>query len=149
MKLRPQDVISYQGQDFVVEGILSYKLGGKTYPLARAVDGDEVRWVEPLMDDLDDRMLLFQEVRDLRVATPPPPTIAYKGASFVPRLSGTATVDIEGSVPDRTAGSCDVWRYRAAGDLFLQIEKWSGKTVTLSGESIHKDMLQVYPGAKG
>jgi hypothetical protein len=145
MKLRPRDVISYQGQDFVVEGILGYKLSGKTYPLARAVDGDEVRWIEPLMDDLDDRVLLFREVKDLRVATPPPPTIAYKGASYVPRLSGTATVDVDGSVPDRAAGSCDVWRYRAAGDLFLQIEKWSGKTVTLAGESIHKDMVQVFP----
>jgi hypothetical protein len=145
MKLRPKDVISYQGQDFVVEGILGYKLSGKTYPLARAVDGDEVRWIEPLMDDLDDRVLLFLEVKDLRVATPPPPTIAYKGGSYVPRLSGTATVDVDGSVPDRAAGSCDVWRYRAAGDLFLQIEKWSGKTVTLAGESIHKDMVQVFP----
>jgi hypothetical protein len=145
MKLRPKDVISYQGQDFVVEGILGYKLSGKTYPLARAVDGDEVRWIEPLMDDLDDRVLLFLEVKDLRVATPPPPTIAYKGASYVPRLSGTATEVVDGSVPDRAAGSCDVWRYRAAGDLFLQIEKWSGKTVTLAGESIHKDMVQVFP----
>jgi hypothetical protein len=145
MKLRPRDVISYQGQDFVVEGILSYKLAGKTYPLARAVDGDEVRWIEPLMDAVDDRLLFFQEVRDLRVATPPPPTIAYKGASYVPRLSGTAAVDVEGPVSDRVAGSCDLWRYRAAGDLFLQVEKWPGKTVTLAGESIHKDMVQVFP----
>jgi hypothetical protein len=145
MKLRPRDVISYQGQDFVVEGILSYKLGGKTYPLARAVDGDEVRWIEPLIDELDDRVLFLQEVRDLRVATPPPPTIAYKGQSYVPRLSGQATVDLDGSVSDRTAGSCELWRYRAAGDLFLQIEKWSGKTVALAGESVHKDMIQIYP----
>ena len=145
MKLRPRDVISYQGQDFVVEGILGYKLAGKSYPLARAVDGDEVRWIEPLMDALDDRLLLFKEVKDLRVATPPPPTIVYKGGSYVPRLSGTATVDVDGSVPDRAAGSCEVWRYRAAGDLFLQIEKWSGKTVTLAGESVHKDMVQIFP----
>ena len=30
MKLRPRDVISYQGQDFVVEGVLSYKLGARS-----------------------------------------------------------------------------------------------------------------------
>ena len=150
MKLRPRDIISYQGRDFVVDGVLTYKLGGKVYPLARAADGDQiddVRWVEPLMDATDDRLLFFQEVRDLRVATPPPPTIAYKGASYVPRLSGQATVEIEGAVPDRTAGTCEVWRYRAAGDLFLQIEKWSGKTITLAGESVHKDMVQIFPGS--
>lgn len=147
MKLRPRDIISYQGRDFVVEGILTYKLGGKAYPLARAVDGEDVYWVEPLMDASDDRLLFFQEVRDLRVATPPPPTIAYKGGSYVPKLSGQATVDVDGTVADRASGSCEVWRYRAAGDLFLQIEKWSGKTVTLAGESVHKDMVEVFPGA--
>jgi Domain of unknown function (DUF4178) len=145
MKLRPKDVISYQGQDFVVEGILTYKLSGRSYPLARAVDGEEIRWIEPLMDDLDDRMLFFQEVRDLRVGTPPPPTISYKAASYVPRLSGQATVDVDGSVPDRPGGACELWRYRAAGDQFLQIEKWAGKTVTLAGDSIHKDMVQIFP----
>ena len=128
MKLRPRDVISYQGQDFVVEGILSYKLAGKIYPLARAVDGDEVRWIEPLMDDLDAiDCCSFARCGTCAWPRRHPPTIAYKGASYVPRLSGTATVDVEGSVSDRAAGSCELWRYRAAGDLFLQIEKWSGK----------------------
>jgi hypothetical protein len=145
MKLRPHDVISHQGRDFIVEGILSYKLGGKTYRLARAVDGDDVLWVEPLMDALDDRVLFFREVKDLPLTTPPPPTISYKGTSYVPRLSGNAAVDVEGSMPDRTAGPCELWRYRAAGDIFVQIEKWPSRTVILAGESVHKDMVQVFP----
>ena len=115
MKLRPRDVISYEGRDYVVEGVLTYKLGVKAYPLARAVDGADVIWVEPLMGDLDDRLLVFKEVRDLSLSTPPPPTISHKGNSYVARFSGAATVAIEGVVADRTAGACDVWRYRAAG----------------------------------
>jgi hypothetical protein len=145
MKLRPRDVIGYQGQDFLVEGVLNYKLAGKNYPLARAVDGDEVRFIEPLMDDLDDRFLFFREVSDLRVGTPPAPTISYKGGSYVPRLSGTATVTVDGEVPERNPGSCEIWRYRAGGDVFLQIEKWPDRTVTLHGESVHKDMVTIFP----
>jgi hypothetical protein len=145
MKLRPRDVISYEGRDYVVEGVLTYKLGVKAYPLARAVDGPDVLWIEPLMGDLDDRLTIFKEVRDLSLVTPPPTTISYKGNSYVPRFSGAATVTVEGVVADRPAGSCDVWRYRAAGDLFLQIEKWSSKTVFLCGESVHRDMLDVLP----
>jgi hypothetical protein len=145
MKLRPRDVISYQGQDFLVEGVLNYKLAGKTYPLGRAVDGDEVRFIEPLMDDLDDRLLFFREVTDLRVGTPPAATLSYKGGSYVPRLSGVATVTIDGEVPDRSAGSCEIWRYRAGGDVYLQIEKWPTRTVTLHCESVHKDMVTIFP----
>ena len=145
MKLRPRDVISYEGRDYVVEGVLTYKLGVKAYPLARAVDGADVLWVEPLMGDLDDRLIVFKEVRDLSLSTPPPPTISHKGGSYVARFSGAATVAIEGVVPDRTAGACDVWRYRAAGDVFLQIEKWPHKTVFMSGDSVHQDMLQILP----
>jgi hypothetical protein len=145
MKLRPRDIISYQGKDYVVEGILTYKVAGKTYRLARAVDGDDVYWVEPLMTDADDRMIFFREVKDLPLGTPPAPTIAYKGASYVPRMSGSAVVDLEGGVPERAAGSCELWRYRAAGDVFLQLEKWAAKTVALAGESVHKDMVEIFP----
>lgn len=144
MKLRLRDIISHQGKDYVVEGLLTYRLGGKIFPLARVVDGDTVRWLEPLTDDTDDRVLLFEEIK-LDIATPPPPTISYAGRSYLPRLSGQAMVELAGKTPDRTAGPCEVWRYRAAGDLFLQIEAWPDRVVTLFGESIHKDMIEVLP----
>jgi hypothetical protein len=145
MKLRPRDVISYQGRDFLVEGILTYKLAGKSHSLARAVDDDRVVWIEPLTDDLDDRLLFFREVNDLPYGTPPPPTLSYKGSSYVPRFSGSALVTVDGVVADRAPGPVEVWRYRAAGDVFLQIEKWSGRAVALLGESVHKDMVTVFP----
>ncbi|HEY0706975.1 MAG TPA: DUF4178 domain-containing protein [Polyangia bacterium] len=145
MKLRPRDVISYEGRDYIVDGVLVYKLGAQSLPLARAVDGSDVLWVEPLLGESDDRLLLFREVRDVTVGTPPPPTIAYRGNSYVPRLSGTATISVDGAVSDRTAGPCEVWRYRAAGDVFLQVERWPHKVVTLAGESVHRDMIEVLP----
>jgi hypothetical protein len=144
MKLRLRDIVSYQGKDFVVEGLLTYRLSGKVYRLARVVDGNTVRWVEPLTDDLDDRVLMLEEI-SLDVGTPPPPTISYQGQSFLPRMSGQATVEVVGKVPDRFAGTCDLWRYRAAGDLFLQIERWPDRTVKLFGESVHKSMVDVLP----
>jgi len=147
MKLRLRDIVSYEGKDYIVEGLLTYKLNAKTYRLARVVDGVTVRWVEPLADDADDRLLLFQDVKDLDMSTPPPATISYRGASYVPRLSGQATVEVAGKIPDRFAGTCDVWRYRAAGDLFLQIERWPDRVVLLHGESVHKSMIDVLPGS--
>jgi hypothetical protein len=56
-------------------------------------------------------------------------------------------VSLEGRLPGRTPGACEVWRYRASGDLFLQIEKWPDGLVFLAGESVHKGMLEVLPGS--
>lgn len=147
MKLQVRDIVSHAGRDWVVEGILTYKLGNRTLPLARVADGSAVRFVEPLLDDLDDRVLMMAEVDDLDTATPPPQTISYQGKSYVPRFSGAATVALEGRVPGRTTGACELWRYRAAGDVFLQIERWPDRVVVLAGESIHKGMIDVLPGS--
>lgn len=146
MALKPRDVVSYAGRDYVVEGVVTYKLSGKSHPLARAVDGEAVLWIEPLLDDLDDRLLVLSEVKDLDIGTPPPQSISYRKSAFVPRWSGQANVEISGQVPGQAAGTREVWRYRAAGDVFLQIEARGGNTVVLYGESVHKGMIDVLPG---
>jgi len=147
MKLRPRDVVSHQGRDFVVEGVLTYKFPGRTLSLARAVDGGVVRWIEPLVDVLDDRLLFFEDVTDVSLLTPPPAAVTYRGASYVPRFSGSVLVEAEGDTGDRTSGPCEVWRYRAAGDVFLQIEKWPSSTKVLVGQSAHKDMVSILPAS--
>jgi Domain of unknown function (DUF4178) len=144
--LRLRDVLSYLGRDYLVEGVVSYKIGGKAHRLGRAVDGDVELWVESLMDDVDDRFLILTQVKDLDISTPPPPSISYRGSVFVPRFSGAATVEIAGLVPGQSGGAREMWRYRAAGDLFLQIEARAGGTVVLYGESVHKGMIDVLPG---
>jgi len=144
---KPRDVLTYLGRDYVVGGVVVYKLNGKVHPLARAVDGDVVLWVEPLLDDMDDRMLVLTEVRDLDISTPPPQSISYRTSVFVPRLSGRALVELSGQVPEQAAGPRDIWRYRAAGDVFLQIEARATGTVVLYGESVHKGMIDVLPGS--
>jgi hypothetical protein len=146
MRINPKDVVSFAGRDYIVEGTANYHLGGKTFLLARAVDGEIVFWIEAARDDADDRLLVLREIRDLEIAVPPPESISYHDLMYVQRLSGRATIEIAGRVPERTAGSADVWRYRAAGDLFLQIEEGGGRVFMLAGESVHRGMIDVLPG---
>jgi hypothetical protein len=146
MKLQVRDVVSYAGRDYVVEGVITYQLGGKPFQLARAVDGDIVLWIEPARDDADDRLLVLREIRDLEMSVPPPESISYHDLTYVRRLTGRATVELAGQVPDRSGGSVQLWRYRAAGDLFLQIEEGGGRVFMLAGESVHRGMIDVLPG---
>jgi hypothetical protein len=146
MKLQVRDVVSYAGRDYVVEGVIGYQLGGKGFQIARAVDGEIVLWIEPPKDEADDRMLVLREIRDLEMSVPPPESISYHDLTYVRRLTGRATVELAGQVPDRSGGSVQLWRYRAAGDLFLQIEEGGGRVFMLAGESVHRGMIDILPG---
>ena len=146
MKLQVRDVVSYAGRDYIVEGVATYQMGGKTTQLARAVDGDVVIWIEPAREETDDRLLVLREIRDLEMSVPPPESISYHELTYVRRLAGRATIEVSGQIPERSAGTAQVWRYRAAGDLFLQIEEGAGRVSMLAGESVHRGMIDVLPG---
>jgi hypothetical protein len=149
MKIQVRDAVSYAGRDYIVEGVLTYDAGGQggqSWQLARAVDGDAVIWVEPLRGDTDDRLLVLREIRDLEMSVPPPTAIAYHDLTYVQRLATRVNVTVLGQVPDRATGSVMLWRYRAAGDLFLQLEEGAGRVTMLAGESVHQGMIDILPG---
>ena len=146
MKIQVRDVVSYLGQDYVVEGVATWIVGGKTHPLARAVDGEATLWIEPPSDDADDRFLILRPIKDLVMAVPPPQTINYQNLTYVQRWGGPGSLQIAGTVPNRSPGTHQVWRYRAAGDRTLQIEEEGGRIHALAGESVHQGMIDILPG---
>jgi hypothetical protein len=146
MKIQVNDAVSYAGRDYLVEGVVTYDSGAETWQLARAVDGASVLWIEPSHGDADGRLLVLREIRDLEMSVPPPSAIAYHELTYVQRLATRVTVSVEGRVPDRTGGSVMLWRYRAAGDLYLQLEEGAGRVAMLDGESVHPSMIEVLPG---
>jgi hypothetical protein len=146
MKIQVHDAVSYAGRDYVVEGVVGYQSGGESWQLARAVDGDAVLWIEPPHAELAERLLVLREIRDLDMAVPPPAAIAYHDLTYVQRLATRVTVGVDGRVPERASGSVMLWRYRAAGDLYLQLEEGGGRVAMLAGESVHHGMIEVLPG---
>jgi hypothetical protein len=146
MKIQVNDAVSFAGRDYIVEGVVSYDSGGDSWQLARAVDGGTVLWVEPPHVDTEDRLLVLREIRDLEMSVPPPSAIAYHDLTYVQRLATRVTLSVEGRVPERAAGSVMLWRYRAAGDLYLQLEEGGGRVSMLAGESVHRGLIEVLPG---
>ena len=148
MPIHIRDVLSFSGRDYVVEGTVGYLLAGKRSVMARAVDGETTAWVEFPDEEAGppaERLLVLHEVRDLDLAMPPPESIDYHQLSYVQRLAARAVVEIDGVVPDRTAGVRQVWRYRAAGDRCLQIEEANGRLFMMAGESTPRGMIDHLP----
>jgi len=144
-----RDVLSFSGRDYLVEGTVAFLLAGRRSVMARAVDGQTVAWVEFPDEETHppaDRLLVLHEVRDLDVAIPPPESIDYHQLSYVQRLAARAVIEIDGVVPDHSAGALQVWRYRAAGDRYLQIEEGHGRVFMMAGESVPRGMIDHLPG---
>ncbi|HEY6476547.1 MAG TPA: DUF4178 domain-containing protein [Polyangia bacterium] len=148
MPIHIRDVLSFHGRDYLVEGTVVYHLGGKTTELARAVDGSTVIWVESpdgVAGGAAERLMVLREIRDLDLEVPPPECIDYHRHSYVQRLAMRAAIEIEGVVPEHTTGPVQVWRYRAAGDLHLQIEEGSGRVFMMAGEAVPRGIIDHLP----
>ncbi len=150
MPINIRDVLSFNGRDYLVEGTVLYRLGGRTSQLARAVDGSTVVWVESPHDDgagaPAERLMVLHEIRDLDLEVPPPECIDYHRQSYVQRLAARAAIEIDGVVPEHTTGPLQIWRYRAAGDLYLQIEEGPGRVLMLAGEAVPRGIIDHLPG---
>ena len=149
MPIHIRDVLSFHGRDYLVEGKVAFLLAGKRSLMARAVDGQTVLWVEFPDEETHppaDRLLVLHEVHDLDVAIPPPESIEYHQLSYLQRLAARAIIELDGVVPDHSAGALQVWRYRAAGDRYLQIEEGHGRVFMMAGESVPRGMIDHLPG---
>lgn len=149
MPIQIRDVLSFSGRDYLVEGTATYRIAGKVQVFARAVDGDVVTWFESPVDaegSNAERLLVLREVRDLDLTVPPPDSISYHRLTYVQRMNTRATIETAGTVPERAEGAVQVWRYRAAGDLTLQIDEGSGRVFMMAGESVHRGMIDHLPG---
>jgi len=146
VQVRVRDIVDYRGTAFQVAGLLSYRLPDRTVRLARLVSGERVLYLELSASALADRAIVLAEIPTLDLTAPPPAAVYHGGESFLLRLSGVAEVTVVGDVPGRRGGPCPLWRYRAAGDRFLQIEDWPDGIRMLEGASVHRSMLEVRPG---
>lgn len=149
VKLHVGDTVAYRTVDYRVDGVIDYVLGERTLRLvAMSVPtsssaGTRVCFVEPVV--VADRVLVLCEIERLDIGAPPPATIYHGGESYLLKLSGEAVVSIAGRVDGREPGPCKLWRFRAAGDQYLQIEEWPDGLRMLAGTAIHKGMLEVRP----
>jgi hypothetical protein len=145
MKIRPGDTIGYQGADYLVDQVFVYALAGRSFNLVRMNSPDgQIRFLEIQPRDAPDRIPVLGGIPNLDITTPPPNTIYHRGESYLLAFSGRATV----TAPNADSATCTVWRYHAAGDLFLHIlhiEEWPDGVRTLAGASAHAGMLEVRP----
>lgn len=146
LNLKINDIVSYFGTDYIIQGRLNYWEDGYTWVTYMLEDGDEVQW---LSVEEDDRLevSMWEEVDDLHVSNPPPEFLEYRGQRFRMTERGEARVNKQGSTGQRKNGlNVKYYEYEGDGEEMISVELWGGEVDVSVGREIRPATLDILPG---
>lgn len=143
--LRPRDVVSYEGTDYVVESRFEYTSNGFTWYDYRLYDAgtDSQLWLSAEDDD-GLELAIYRPIEDWE----PPASIGrgfnYDNVPYRVQEHGQALVEITGPQDKRT--SVEYWDLSAAGGRkLISVERWGDEIEASLGEPIKEYELKLYP----
>lgn len=142
-----RSTISYGGHDFQITASLQYQLSNRSFIMYRLTGSTGRRYFEPAFDIPGERGLWLSEISLLDIDAPFPRTIDWQGRSYLQSWGGLTALRGEEADEDVSlpAGPTWVWRYRASGDEYLQIEQNEAKIRMFAGPSVHWSMIEARP----
>ncbi len=145
--LEVNDIVTYLGQDFMVEGKLIFEEDGDEWYEYMLVDGADVRWLCVEEDDVLE-LSLYKVVKDMPLRSDPGETVEYEGVRFIMQERGVARMRRLGRTGSRTAQTCGYWDYSSAGggELLLSVERWGQSYEVSVGQEIDEATLDVLSG---
>ncbi|HEX4419461.1 MAG TPA: DUF4178 domain-containing protein [Kofleriaceae bacterium] len=155
---RVNDVLTIDGKDFIVEGMINYDEDGHRWTGARVVDGDAVKWlVVGLERTGTSAMRLLIQDEATQIAGYPPEILVIGDIRYALDKRGAATCSLFGDVgplgalkKDRPEGHVERarwWLYAAPGDDTLLLEQWGADYRLLRGKKISEGTIDLIPGS--
>lgn len=152
--LRPGDVLTIDGTDYLVDGVISYDEEGHRWNAGKVSDAGDVRWLVVGLErggSLTARLLA--EATDIDVAGMPPEVLVTPETRYTLEKRGTATAQVTGQVGLRLRGDagtterCRWWLYETPGADTLLVEQWGDTYRVLRGKKVNPDMIELLPGS--
>ena len=154
--LRPGDVLTIDGKDYIVEGVITYDEEGHRWNAGKLADAGEVRWLVVGLErggSLTARFL--SETSEVEVEGMPPEVLATPEARYTMERRGTATALGTGDIGIRlrveagagAAERCRWWLYESPGADTLLVEQWGTTYRVLRGKKVNPDLIELLPGS--
>lgn len=143
--LRIGDIISFMGQDFMVEGHLLYDDEGWTWDTYMLKDGDDIRWLSVEWDD-EREVSIWDELEGFEIEFPPPDEITHDGEVFAVDEKGSARAEHQGQTRRRQGARVEYVEYSGSNERSLSVEKWGGDIEVSIGREINAYGLEIFPG---
>ena len=155
--LRVGDIVQYEGEDYLVEGVLAFDEDGHRWRGARLTDGNNSRWLYVGMERMGSASKRFLDIdENLELSGFPPESIVIGKSRYTLEKRGTATAKVSGDVGSLPGVSglgpesvfrCRWWRYEGAGSITLVLEEWSGEFRALRGVELGTEDIEMMPGS--
>jgi len=156
--LRVDDVLTIDGKDFVVEGLINYDEDGHRWIGARVVDGGEVQWLVVGIERTGAGSLrLLTQDEATQIAGYPPEVLVIGEVRYALDKRGAATCELSGELgplgalkkgrPDGHVERARWWLYSAPGDNTLLLEQWGSDYRLLRGKKVGEGTIELIPGS--
>ncbi len=140
LELRLEDAVSYELDDYVVRGILTYFAGERDWHVYQLHDGKQERWLEVRAQGAD---VTWYELRP-PADVPDGEAVTLDGADFSVQDAGSAAVDVETAAGRRAGVFVEYRRYRGTDGRRLSVERWPDGQRILLGKGILSDELDLW-----
>jgi len=156
--LRVQDVLTIDGRDFVVEGMIGYDEDGHRWSGARVVDGADAKWLVVGLERTGGGSLrLLVQDEATAISGYPPEALVIGDVRYAQSKRGTASCSLHGELgsigelkkgrPDGHVERCRWWLYDAPGDDTLVVEQWGSDFRVLAGKKVGEGTIEMMPGS--
>lgn len=145
MNLRRNDVVTYDGIDYLVQVVMVYSEGGfywRAYHLIDSVSRKMV-WLSAEEDDTLE-VALYRPI-DLVLEGAVPHSLTWDGDTFRQAEHGRADVKIESESGMKQA-LAEYWDFESDSGKLLSVERWASETEVSLGQVIEPYQLSLLPG---
>ncbi len=157
-ELRVGDVLTIDGKDYLVEGVIDYDEDGHRWVGARVVDGTTVRWCVVGLERVGTaHVRLLDHDPGIDIAGYPPESLVVGDVRFALDKRGNATAKLHGDLgnlrgsktaaPEGHVERCRWWLYSAPGDDTVVLEQWGADYRVLRGKKVSGDTIDLIPGS--
>jgi Domain of unknown function (DUF4178) len=156
--LRVDDVLTIDGKDFLVEGMINYDEDGHRWTGARVVDGSDVQWLVVGIERAGaGSMRLLAQDDATQISGYPPEVLVIGEVRYALDKRGAATCALHGDLgplgalkkdrPDGHVERARWWLYSAPGDDTLLLEQWGSDYRVLRGKKVGESTIELIPGS--